>query len=114
LHVYGWLPPDITLGDTVDTLGVEVKHFQTDVAKLCLTLNESKCEIICVAEESRQQWNSFGFTFQEPPPDEAMLLGAPLLRIGFSLAVTRHRNTLVSLTERIKYLSANEGSIETL
>jgi len=42
---------DITLGDTVDTLGVVVKHFQSEVAKLGLTLNESKCEIICLAEE---------------------------------------------------------------
>jgi len=29
---------DITLGDAVDTLGVEVKHFQTDVAKMGLSL----------------------------------------------------------------------------
>jgi len=56
---------DITLGDTVDTLGVEVKHFQTDIAKLGLTLNKSKCKIICLAEKS-QQWNSFGYSFQEP------------------------------------------------
>jgi len=46
---------DITLCDTVDTLGVEVKHFQTDVTKMGLSLNESKCEIICVADDSRQQ-----------------------------------------------------------
>jgi len=69
---------DITLGDTIDTLGVEVKLFQIDVAKEGMTLNESKCEIIYLAVESRQQWNSFGFTFQEPPPNKAMLLGPPL------------------------------------
>jgi len=55
---------DITLGDTVDTLGDEVKHFQTDVAKVHLTLNVTKCEIICLAEESGQHRNSFGYTFQ--------------------------------------------------
>jgi len=41
--------------------------------------------------------------------NEAMLLGAPLSRSGFSSAVTGHRNTLVSLTERIRFLSAHEG-----
>jgi len=51
---------DITLGDTVDTLGVEVKHLQTDIAKMGKFLNESMCGIICFADDSRQQWNSFG------------------------------------------------------
>jgi len=44
---------DITLGDTVDTLSVEVIHFQNDVTKMGLSLHESKCKGICLADDLR-------------------------------------------------------------
>lgn len=100
---------DITLGDTVETLGREVAKLQAELSKVGLTLNESKCEIIALAEEARPCWNSFHYAFSEPPTADTSLLGSPLFSNGFTAALGRHLNSFSSLAGRLQLLSAHEA-----
>ena len=45
---------DVTLGDTVQSLGCEIFKLRSLTAALGLSLNEAKCEIVGLSDESRQ------------------------------------------------------------
>jgi len=94
---------DVTLGDSIDSLGGEVVDFQGCESSIGLTLNVKKCGIVGLNRVSRNIWEMTDFAkfFLEPSMETANLLGAPLFSEGLYTYLGQQRKTLQILIQRL-------------
>jgi len=81
----------------------EITKLQDRAAKVGLSLNDSKCEIIGLSDEARPDWILTGFKFREPKTIETVLLGAPLFTSGFQFALDTHCKSVSLASNRLQY-----------
>jgi hypothetical protein len=100
---------DVTLGDSVENLVLEIGRFQRGANEIGLTLNVTKCEIIGLGQMLRPIWTAGGFAFREPLQTDAILLGSPLFDRGVDVALVKHHETLLKIISRLRLMSAHEA-----
>jgi len=78
-------------------------------ARVDLSLNNSKCDIIGIYKEARPNWILSGFKFLEPKTVETVLLGASLFTNGFQFALNHHCKSILLTSNRLQHLSSHEA-----
>ena len=69
----------------MQTLGIEITTLQSAAADLGLVLNETKCEILGLTEQSRLDWKNANLQFFEPAKSDTTLLELLCSPAAFSL-----------------------------
>lgn len=75
--ILGYLD-DITLGDDASIVVRDFLALETSAAKISLTMNRSKCEVIGLTAETQTLFASQDLILPETDPVASTLLGAPL------------------------------------
>ena len=104
---------DVSLGDTVPNLIEQLHHFEEAAASIGLTLNQSKCEVIGLAKEHQQLWESSGLKFTICSVEEASLLGSPLNVNGIDSALAQNISLIRRISPRLNKLSSHEAFFST-
>jgi len=99
---------NVTLRDTIDSLGGEVVDFQRRASSIRFTLNVKKCEIMGLNQVSRNMWEGTDFAkfCLEPSMEVANLLGAPLFSEGLNTYLGLQHRTQQILRQRLLLMSA--------
>lgn len=100
---------DVGLGDLVPDLIGEIRGLASRAELIGLHLNQAKCEIIGLSEESRSVWTFARLNFIEREVGEASLLGTPLHADGVDSAISDRCDQLRKVAGRLALMTAHEA-----
>ena len=101
---------DVSLGGEANTVAEDFVMLEKSAAKLGLTLNRNKCEVVGLTDTSRLLFVTRGISLKEVDAGALTLLGSPLMSgDGLDSMLASKKNDLMILAGRLNFLPAHDS-----